>query len=79
MAPFSFQEGKKVFNGAIVCYFHSYLALCNTRAKIPNLHHRVQKKTGKSPKFVPKGMQSCNHSKDAEAAKVVSKGAQSKS
>jgi hypothetical protein len=35
MAPFSFQEGRKVFNGAIVCNFHSYLALCNTRAKIP--------------------------------------------
>jgi hypothetical protein len=26
MAPFSFQEGRKVFNGAIVCNFHSYLA-----------------------------------------------------
>jgi hypothetical protein len=33
MAPFSFQEGRKVFNGAIVCNFH--LALCNTRAKFP--------------------------------------------
>jgi hypothetical protein len=35
MTPFSFQEGRKVFNGAIVCNFHSYLALCNTWAKIP--------------------------------------------
>jgi hypothetical protein len=35
MAPFSFQEGRKVFNRAIVCNFHSYLALCNRRAKSP--------------------------------------------
>jgi hypothetical protein len=35
MAPFSFQEGRKVFNGAIVCNFHSYFALHNTRAKFP--------------------------------------------
>jgi hypothetical protein len=38
----------------------------------------VQKRTGKSSKDVPKGMQSCNHSKDDEATKVVPKGAQSK-
>jgi hypothetical protein len=35
MAPFSFQEGRNVFNGAIVCNFHCYLALRNKRAKIP--------------------------------------------
>jgi hypothetical protein len=35
MAPFSFQEGRKVFNGAIVYNFHFFLALCNTRAKLP--------------------------------------------
>jgi hypothetical protein len=38
----------------------------------------VQKKIGKSSKDVPKGMQSCNHPKDDEAAKVVPKGAQRK-
>jgi hypothetical protein len=38
----------------------------------------VQKRIGKSSKDVPKGMQSCNHSKDDEAAKVVPKAAQSK-
>jgi hypothetical protein len=26
MVPFSFQEGRKVFNGAIAVIFHSYLA-----------------------------------------------------
>jgi hypothetical protein len=85
MALFSFQEGIKVFNEAIACIFHSYLAPCNTRAKIPqnvicniNMHHRVQKKIGKSSKDVPKGMQSYNHFKGDEASKVVPMGAQRK-
>jgi hypothetical protein len=38
----------------------------------------VQKRTGKSSKDVPKGMQSCNHSKDDEATKAVPKGVHSK-
>jgi hypothetical protein len=38
----------------------------------------VQKRTGKSSKDVPKGMQNCNHSKNDEAIEVVPKGAQSK-
>jgi hypothetical protein len=39
MAPFSFQEGGKVFNGAIFCNFHfsSYATLYNTRASFPLL------------------------------------------
>jgi hypothetical protein len=86
MAPFSFQEGRKVFNGAIVCNFHSCLALCNTRAKIPkNVTCNIRictieckKRTVKSSKDVPKGMQSYNHSKGDETTKVIPKGAQSK-
>jgi hypothetical protein len=38
----------------------------------------VQKKTGKSSKDVPKGIQSCNQPKDDEATKVVPKEAQRK-
>jgi hypothetical protein len=37
----------------------------------------VLKKTGKSSKDVPKGMQSYNHLKGDEASKVVPKGMQS--
>jgi hypothetical protein len=77
MAPFSFQEGRKVFNGAIACNF-SYLALHNTKAKIPKdviCKIRVctieckKEKTGRSSKDVPKGMQSMT-----KLQKVVPKG-----
>jgi hypothetical protein len=37
-APFSFQEGRKVFNGAIGCNFHFLLlALSNTRENFPHM------------------------------------------
>jgi hypothetical protein len=38
----------------------------------------VQKENKESSKDVPKGMLSCNHPKDDEAAKVIPKGAQRK-
>jgi hypothetical protein len=64
MAPFSFQEGRNVFNGAIVCNFHFFsLDLCNTRARFPqkcnmqyqNPHHRVQREQGKAQKTSLRG------------------------
>jgi hypothetical protein len=86
MAPFSFYEGRKVINGAIVCNFHSCLALCNIRAKIPQkMKHVISesapssaKRTWKSSKDVPKGMHSSNHFEGDEATKVIPKGALSK-
>jgi hypothetical protein len=35
MAPFSFQEGRKVFNGAIGCNFHSLFRTMQYKGKIP--------------------------------------------
>jgi hypothetical protein len=79
MAPFSFKERRKVFNGAIVCNFaiqgpnSPKNVTCNIRIRTIEC-----KKTEKSSKVVPKRMQSCNHSEGHEATKVVPKGAQSK-
>jgi hypothetical protein len=64
MVPFSFQEGRKVFNGAIACNF-SFL-FSPTRAKSPKdvicksepTTSSAKRKTGRSSKDVPKGMQS---------------------
>jgi hypothetical protein len=50
--PFFFQEGRKVFNGAIGCNFHfSFHSLVQYKGQFPpylkckdlGLHHRVQK------------------------------------
>jgi hypothetical protein len=35
MAPFSFQEGRKVFNGAIVCNFHFSFSPMQYKGQIP--------------------------------------------
>jgi hypothetical protein len=78
MVPFSFQEGRKVFNGAIACNF-SFL-FSPMRAKSPkkdvickskHAPSSAKRKTGKSSKDVPKGMQSMT-----KLQKVVPKGAQ---
>jgi hypothetical protein len=49
MAPFSFQEGRKVFNGAIGCNFYFSCGPMQYKGQIPphvkckdlRLHHRV--------------------------------------
>jgi hypothetical protein len=35
MAPFSFQKGRKVFNGAIGCNFHFLCSLVQYKGQIP--------------------------------------------
>jgi hypothetical protein len=37
MAPFSFQEGRKVFNGAIGCNFHFLFSPLQYKAKFPHM------------------------------------------
>jgi hypothetical protein len=78
MVPFSFQEGRKVFNGAIACKF-SFL-FSPMRAKFPkkdvickseHAPSSAKRKTERSSKDVPKGMQSMT-----KLQKVVPKGAQ---
>jgi hypothetical protein len=80
MAPFSFQEGRKVFNGAIACNF-SFL-FSHTRTKSPKKDVickicvctiECKKKIKRSSKDVPKGMQSMT-----KLQKVVPKGVQRK-
>jgi hypothetical protein len=80
MIPFSFQEGRKVFNGAITCNF-SFL-FNPMRAKSPkkdvickskHAPSSAKRKTGRSSKDVPKGMQSMT-----KLQKVVPKGARRK-
>jgi hypothetical protein len=81
MAPFSFQEGRKIFNGAIACNFHSYLAYAIQGPKSPKdiickiraCTIECEKKIGRSSKDVPKGMQSMT-----KLQKVDPKGAQRK-
>jgi hypothetical protein len=82
MAPFSFLKGRKVFNGAIACNF-SFSYFSSTRAKSPkNVNVKTEhapssagkkKKTGRSLKVVPKGMQSTT-----KLQKAIPKGAQRK-
>jgi hypothetical protein len=65
MAPFSFQEGRKVFNGAIGCNFHFLFRPMQYKGQIPP-HVKCNKKERtieckrpwRSSKVVPKGMQS---------------------
>jgi hypothetical protein len=63
MAPFPFQRGRKVFNGAIVCNFSFLIQLYES--KIPQKYVKSEhapssaekeKKTGRSSKVIPKGM-----------------------
>jgi hypothetical protein len=79
MVPFSFQEGRKVFNGAIACNF-SFL-FSPMRAKSPkdvickseHTPSSAKRKTGRSSKDIPKRMQSMT-----KLQKFVPKGAQRK-
>jgi hypothetical protein len=79
MTPFSFQEGRKIFNGAIACNF-SFL-FSPTRAKSPKdvyvksepAPSSARKKNREKLKRRPQG-----DAEHDEAAKVIPKGAQYK-
>jgi hypothetical protein len=65
MAPFSFQEGRKVFNGAIGCNFHFLFSPMQYKGQIlPHVKCNIRdntiecKRPWRSSKVVPKGMQS---------------------
>jgi hypothetical protein len=69
--PFPFQRGRKVFNGATACnfsfpYFNSIRVISpkdvNVNAK------EKEKKTERSSKVVPKGMQSLQRKINADSA-----------
>ena len=78
--PFPFQRWRKVFNGAIACnfsfsYFTSIRAISpknvNVKAKnAPSSAKGKEKKTGRSSKVVPKGMQSLQRKINADSAEV---------
>jgi hypothetical protein len=85
MAPFSFQEGRKVFNGAIVCNFHSCLAYAiqgpkspkNVTCNIRIFSIECKREQGKAQKTSLRGYRAIT-SKGDKATEVVPKGAQSK-
>jgi hypothetical protein len=77
--PFPFQRGRKVFNGATTCnfsfpYFNSIRAISpkNVNVKAENApssaKKKKEKKTGRSSKVVPKGMQSLQRKINADSA-----------
>ena len=78
--PFPFQRGRKVFNGATTCNF-SFLYLNSIRAispkdvnvkaeNAPSSAKEKEKKTGRSSKVVPKGMQSLQRKINVDSAEV---------
>jgi hypothetical protein len=77
MVPFSFQEGRKVFNGAIACNFSFLFSPMRDkspkRCKSEHAPSSAKRKTWRSSKDVPKGMQSMT-----KLQKVVPQGAQRK-
>jgi hypothetical protein len=78
VAPFSFPKGGKVFNGATTCNFSfpyfNYLRVIspkdvNVKANnAPSSAKEKEKKTGRSSKVVPKGMQSLQRKLNADSA-----------
>ena len=71
--PFPFQRGRKVFNGATICnfsfpYFNSIRVICPKNVNV-NAKGK-EKKTGRSSKVVPKGMQSLQWKINADSAEV---------
>jgi hypothetical protein len=76
--PFPFQRGRKVFNGATTCnfsfsYFNSIRAISpkdvNVKAEnAPSSAKEKEKKTRRSSKVVPKGMQSLERKISADSA-----------
>jgi hypothetical protein len=80
VAPFSFPKGRKVFNGATTCnfyfsYFNSIREISpkavNVKAEnAPSSAKEKEKKTGRSSKVVPKGMQSLQRKINADSVEV---------
>jgi hypothetical protein len=78
--PFPFQRGRKVFNGATACnfyflYFNSIRVISpkdvNVKAdNAPSSAKEKEKKTRRSSKVVPKGMQSLQQKINADSPKV---------
>jgi hypothetical protein len=78
--PFPFQRGRKVFNGVTACnfyfsYFNFIRAISpkdvNVKAgNAPSSAKEKEKKTGRSSKVVPKGMQSLQQKIKADFAEV---------
>jgi hypothetical protein len=67
--PFPFQRGRKVFNGAITCnflYFNPMRVISPKNVNV-NAKKRKEKKTGRSSKVVPKGMQSLQQKISADS------------
>jgi hypothetical protein len=65
MTLFSFQEGRKIFNGAIGCNFHFLFSPMQYKIQVPphvkcnTRDHTIEfKRPWRSSKVVPKGMQS---------------------
>jgi hypothetical protein len=80
MAPFSFPKGEKGFNGATTCnfsfsYFTSIRAISpeDVNVKVeytPSSAKEKEKKTGRSSKVIPKGMQSLQRKINADSAEI---------
>jgi hypothetical protein len=78
--PFPFQRERKVFNGATTCNFpflkkNSIRAISpknvNVKAEnAPSSAKEKEKKTGRSSKVVPKGMQSLQRKINVDSAEV---------
>jgi hypothetical protein len=78
--PFPFQRGRKVFNGAITCnfsfsYFTSIRAISPKDVIVkaenaPSSANKKEKKTERSSKVVPKGMQSLQRKINADSAEI---------
>jgi hypothetical protein len=78
--PFPFQRGRKVFNGATACNlpfsdFSSIRAISpkdvNVKAEnAPSSAKKKEKKTGRSSKVFPKGMQSLQQKINADSVEV---------
>jgi hypothetical protein len=74
--PFPFQRGRKVFNGATTCnfsYFNSTRVVSHKDVNVkaenaPSSAKEKEKKTGRSSKVVPKGMQSLQRKINADSA-----------
>jgi hypothetical protein len=66
--PFSFQRGRKVFNGATTCNFPYFNSIRVISPKNVNVNAKEkEKKTGRSSKVVPKGMQSLQRKINADS------------
>jgi hypothetical protein len=67
--PFPFQRGRKVFDGATTCNFPYFNSIRVISPKNVNVNAKEkERKTGRSSKVVPKGMQSLQRKINADSA-----------